>query len=106
MQQEEIARLRRNTKKIREKAVSHQGGQGDKIEEDVKGEQVKVSDAEKDKDSKRILSISERKQNSRKDNFGVFETGNSWLVYRDAPIKLEILISVTHIIFMNFLFPR
>lgn len=41
MQQEEIARLRRNTKKIREKAVSHQGGQGDKIEEDVKGEQVK-----------------------------------------------------------------
>ena len=42
MQQEEIARLRKNTKKIRDKGTLQQAGQGEKLEEDVKREQTKV----------------------------------------------------------------
>ncbi|XP_015774007.1 PREDICTED: centrosome-associated protein 350-like [Acropora digitifera] len=45
MQQEEIARLRKNTKKIREKAASHHAGQSEDREEEVKREQPK-SEAE------------------------------------------------------------
>ena len=48
MQQEEIARLRKNTKKIREKAASHHAGQSEDREEEVKREQPKVSGAGND----------------------------------------------------------